>query len=691
MFDKSLVGPVPGLAQNDLQPTVVRTPLVEIPPISNNDVWEKLYQERGAKSPRDRRRLDYALCESLNHTRADDRFVISILDSLASRAPRASVIAPKVRRLCAILKEGTGPLDRSALSELLSLSVNPLDYVDHSAENSVYTYKFGWDCQLVKLLSKYPFKGFEDESGENAISLFLECEAKNALTNARWRDRSEDDLSQKIAERLEEILGTRVPTLQEIAVNGAWGPGTHSGYPLESTETGPEIKFAVKPTLSPSLIPIASRILSHVPQWDRATRSSYGRHERFEVVEGSVLFTVPKKFLMNRVCLAEPMMESWMQAGIAACLRDLFQKATGVDLRLAWRRNQELARIGSLTGLYATSDLTSASDTNCRGPLASVLPPGWYGLLESFASSSCTLPASYCSAKNVPARHVFQMISSMGNAFTFELESILFYAIVTSVVPAVYERINGRVVKRWPHVSVFGDDLVYPTAYHDRVVTALQEMGFIPNLSKSYASGHFRESCGTDWFKGAEVRPLYITKRLDNGFQIINTANAILSMAFRRPQSRGCIHGFGDVRWAGAWTRIRSLLDSKLRSLISTPPGVPWGLWGVGSEATWESDLGQPPVYRVLGQVSVGLSLDRESIWSDNRYVWPFRLSGGNLLAARLRNAELPKKEIANKWDEVTERGVGQLSMLRRTLAHKAVNSPVTEATQWVGFRDLFY
>lgn len=653
----------------------------------NTPVWEQLYSQRGAETSRDKRRCDYAIAASLKAVSLDDRSVIKILDALASRAPQTAVQV-KVRRICKALLTHEGP-DRTsfltragtpceALMALMSMKVDPHQY------NDAFTYF--WDNQLVKLLSKYPFKGCEGR--EQAIDHFLACERINEGTNARWASlTSNSPLVRGVRRRLSQILG-KVPDIESVIIQGGWGPGTHSGYPLKSDETGPEFKFSVKPTLTPNLIPLVGQVMQSLPVWDRALRSIFGRQNRFETVEGSVLFTVPKKFLMDRVAMAEPMVNSYLQLGVAAIMRQRFRRATGVDLKLSWRTNQELARIGSVAGIFATGDLSNASDMVCRGPLWKVLPTGWYGLLASLASRSCLLPDTSCSgevnaSKDPPKYHRFQMMSSMGNGFTFELETILFYAMLTSIVPGIWTAKEGRMRLEWPHVSVFGDDLVYPSAYHESVKAACAEFGFILNDAKSFSSGSFRESCGSDFFNGVGVRPLRFSKRLDNGAQVVEYANRILAMAFEDLWGRGYHHGLGDDRWAGAWTTLRGFIPGVLRALISTPPHVPSGLWGVGSESTWETALGIPPRYRVIIQEPVQVRLHEISQWCpEDRYFWPFKCNGENLLAARL--SQIGVSPEMNKWADPVGFSKGNAATLRSSVTYKVSNRAVVDSARWL-------
>jgi hypothetical protein len=85
---------------------------------------------------------------------------------------------------------------------------------------------------------------------------------------------------------------------------------------------------------------------------------------------------------------------------------------------------------------------------------------------------------------------MLEKFSSMGNGYTFELESTIFAGCVFACVPP----------SRWDDCSVYGDDLIVPQKYADRLVDCLETFGFKVNHKKSCLAGRFFESCGTDWF-----------------------------------------------------------------------------------------------------------------------------------------------------------------------------------------------
>lgn len=115
------------------------------------------------------------------------------------------------------------------------------------------------------------------------------------------------------------------------------------------------------------------------------------------------------------------------------------------------------------------------------------------------------------------------MVSTMGNGFTFPLETIIF----ASVVRAVYisKGINPMIGSGNDNCAIFGDDIVVRKDCFHTVERMLIRFGFVVNEGKSFNSGVFRESCGFDYFSGVNIRPVFI--------ETLETPQAVYS-AFNR-------------------------------------------------------------------------------------------------------------------------------------------------------------
>jgi len=228
---------------------------------------------------------------------------------------------------------------------------------------------------------------------------------------------------------------------------------------------------------------------------------------------GNAVTFVPKSAKTDRPIAVEPRWNIFFQKGMGRYLRNRL-KLFGVNLDFQGL-NQALAIYGSRTGKYATIDLASASDTVSREVVQALLPEPWLDILAAVRSPAYRLDGEWRS---------YEKWSSMGNGYTFELESLLFWALCSSVNE---------------DVAVYGDDLIVPTESYESIVRVLEVCGFSVNTEKSFHSGPFRESCGQDAFDGVSVTPIYWKDILDDqGALTLVNQISVLSARLGTPEFR---------------------------------------------------------------------------------------------------------------------------------------------------------
>jgi hypothetical protein len=233
-----------------------------------------------------------------------------------------------------------------------------------------------------------------------------------------------------------------------------------------------------------------------------------------ELVSGSRFSFVPKDDTTSRLIAIEPSLNMFYQLGLGRLLEERLVSFFGLDITSQPQINQEAARFGSVTDSLTTLDLSNASDSLGLPMLRWALPGPIMDLLELLRSPQASLPSEQLE---------LHMVSTMGNGFTFPLETLVF----SCVVVACIKSLRGNPVR--PYTSslagqesndllgywgVFGDDIICHKLATQRVVRLLGLLGFEVNGDKSFVEGSFRESCGRDFFKGHDVRGVYI-KRLD--------------------------------------------------------------------------------------------------------------------------------------------------------------------------------
>jgi len=499
-------------------------------------------------------------------------------------------------------------VSRGDFMSLIQLSVDPRDYTDPEV--------YFWDRQATEFLRKYPFRGTERTAETTAINTFMKAEEACRVTNLKFTassqhllDESERYLVKQVRRHIRYVLGPF--SANEWVDQARHGPGTCLG--LESFDlpgygyVGGEFKFESKISLTPVLVPLAGAVLKEYPLWDSATIAAHGA-QRFELVEGNKITTVPKTALTKRVIAIEPMLNVFLQLGLGGMIRRRLGSRGGFNLDESWAVNQELARVGSIDGSYSTIDLSSASDMISYNLVGTLLPYDWFQALDAVRS-----PTGSIRIDGKQQSVVYEKFSSMGNGATFELETLIFWAVCRACGVPV------------DNLAVFGDDIVVPTAYSSKVIEALMFFGFQPNVKKTFTTGPFRESCGKDYFLGRDVRPLYLTKEVDNGQKLVNLANSMRDLGVRRNQASGHRDASADCRLSPGWHYLLGCIPKSLRDLISSPPHTAYGLWKGG-------------MYHITD--ASGTYLPRWQIFPTPKKAG-ISLVGLGLLAARLSGATL--------------------------------------------------
>jgi hypothetical protein len=209
-----------------------------------------------------------------------------------------------------------------------------------------------------------------------------------------------------------------------------------------------------------------------------------------------------------------------LQLGVDGVIRRRL-KRWGIDLD-SQEKNQTLAREGSIrddADSPVTLDLSNASDTVSLRCVKLLFSDRWFRLLVALRSPKGTLPSG--------ERLRYSKLSSMGNGATFAVESLIFAAVAYAASKYTYGTWKRDLI------TVFGDDIIVPKACSPLAITLLETLGFQLNRGKCFTSGDRRESCGTDWIRGRDVRPVFIKDRPGCVADLICIRNKIQRWAMR--------------------------------------------------------------------------------------------------------------------------------------------------------------
>jgi hypothetical protein len=317
--------------------------------------------------------------------------------------------------------------------------------------------------------------------------------------------------------------------LGEIASNARHGPGGCIG--VRRPATTEYYKYSAEAyTMTARCVPYVNallrsdfqllRALSGLGPFDDGPPMSVESilRDRCRVTDYNNVTYVPKTAQTHRAIAVEPMLNIYFQLGIGKTLRNKMRKI-GLDLGTVWARNKNLALKGSLDDFggdnkLSTIDLSMASDTLSIELVRDLLNPQWFDILSTFRSPQ---------GKFEDGEKTWAKFSSMGNGFTFELETMVFYALALSLCEV--ENVSAKVV------SCFGDDIILPSILYPKFADLLAYCGFSLNREKSFPNGHFRESCGGDYFDGWDVRPFYLKRELKTVPDLIFLSNSLVLLA----------------------------------------------------------------------------------------------------------------------------------------------------------------
>jgi hypothetical protein len=433
-------------------------------------------------------------------------------------------------------------LEAGELDQLLELRVDPSRY---KASNAFFK-----DVLVTDLLRKCQGLLSSESLDKKAVETFFESEHSCYRANERLTpflygacppgmERAEEVFS--LARKyISHILGAC-----PIPHNGKFGPGA------TFADRGKRVTVPDKISSVPTLTADALGLL---PLWGRTLwgRAISRRNGRVDVVRGNRFTTVPKDSTKNRGIAVEPSLNIFYQLSYGSLIRERLRRVD-VHLDKLQDHHRDLAQKASIDGSLATIDLSNASDTLCVALVELLLPPTWSASLKSLRSPFTFVNGSWTK---------LEKFSSMGNGFTFELETLVFQALVFSVLT-----LRGFIPREGVNMSVFGDDIIIPSEAYEDVTAVLKFCGFTLNAKKSFAHGSFRESCGGDFFDGRPSRGFYLKELPSEPHHWIAFLNGLRRVILAHHLNEG------DVLDSHAWHIIAGMLPVHIRSLAG-PPGL---------------------------------------------------------------------------------------------------------------------
>lgn len=420
----------------------------------------------------------------------------------------------------------------------------------------------------------------------NALQAEVDAWKACCLTNHKLRtpgtDPELDATLFGVARVLSRLIGSSRPTND----HQGFGPGRNDV--CHGKHVGRLHKYSARLTSTPENVPRLRSVLASSPLWERAIRTAtrqwrvnpyrvgpptpenpfWGYYPlQIDHVPGNVMLLVTKDETTRRVIRYEPSGNLVVQRIWGRFFSHILQRRCGIELEDSQPIHKFLALRASQTHLYSTVDLRSASAHIATNLCRDVLPDDVFHSLDSCRSHRTLWHECLEFDEDTG-------FCSMGNGFTFEFQTLLYYAVAQFVLENS-DDVSGPVSST---ARVFGDDVIIATADTPAFIMAISRLGFVVNTTKTFTEPHgFRESCGCDAYCGVDVTPPYLRKWPYKAHELIPFVNRLHSW-ITKMSAQGHV---ADSRIVAAHAELVSLIDA------SNACGIPRGPAEMGDGHIW--------------------------------------------------------------------------------------------------------
>jgi len=297
-----------------------------------------------------------------------------------------------------------------------------------------------------------------------------------------------------------------------------------------------------------------------LPNWSYSDQLSDVRFLEPGAERPVKVISVPKTHKTPRIIGIEPTCMQYMQQAVRPVIQDQIQRDDSLRKIIGFDDqgpNQALALEGSLSGELATLDLSEASDRVSYRLVQDMVAP--YPFLSK------GLDATRSRKADIPAigRTIsLSKYATMGSALCFPVEAMVFATVIFLGIERELSRplTHADVNRLKRKVRVYGDDIIVPVDFVSSVVSTLETFGFRVNAAKSFWTGKFRESCGKEYYEGADVSIVRVRREFPKRRK---DASEVISLVSLRNQ----------LYKAGYWSTVK-WLDKTIWKLLKHFPIV---------------------------------------------------------------------------------------------------------------------
>jgi hypothetical protein len=354
--------------------------------------------------------------------------------------------------------------------------------------------------QAVRLLKKFRFGGDPVAKANAAYTGFKERNEQvlHQDRSGYLRRRLIDKMRRLLARALPCPVDNRFSRCSVKVVNDAFTAYFGSWAPSTEMDWSPRFGQGAVREFTPFLLRW-EMVDGSSPILEAIRSGELGRIMREVPTSGlSRAQAVEKDFKRFRLITVEDLAITFLQHGVRRVMYSSIHAGP-----LAWSAmdvmhlenaqviNQRYALTGSKDSTVATIDESDASDWLDVRDVEEVMPGWLVPLLTACRSTHCDVDGDVVE---------LGMYAGMGNASTFVVESLMFWAAARAMMA-----LHGRNLSV---CSVYGDDVVIDSDAVPYVLEAFEVLGWKVNRGKSFwGSNPFRESCGMWAFNGHCITP----------------------------------------------------------------------------------------------------------------------------------------------------------------------------------------
>jgi hypothetical protein len=166
----------------------------------------------------------------------------------------------------------------------------------------------------------------------------------------------------------------------------------------------------------------------------------------------------------------------------------------------------------------------------------------------------------------------------MGSGLTFPILALLCHTAVTTAITQE-THFSGTYKDAMKLVYVYGDDIIVPREFYDAALRGLVELGLVVNLDKSFHLGFFRESCGGDYYRGHDIKPVRLRLAGAGLLPVSAYKNAVIEV---KPDNgrNPCFHSMvlqlerhcRELKTSGLWRLAEYYYQQIERAVGELPP-----------------------------------------------------------------------------------------------------------------------